>query len=615
MRTSGVPMLLLLLGACGGGGSVTHSSLRGVAATGSGIDGTVSVVDRDGVVVDQATGDGSFTIDVTGLQPPYLVRATWTGGTIYSFALLPGRVNVTPLTHAIVLAAAGGSSLDALYAAPGATAFAGIAAALAAATQSLQNGLAPLLLQYGVSDDPITGAFAADHTGYDLLLDDVDFSFGGGAVTLASRAHGEVLFCASLNDLGSSVANLTWTGSDGASASDPSVAVDPDGDALVVWAATDTLHWHIESKWLSGGRAPARVSDGTGDASFPRVVFDAAGDAFVVWARYGSGRNTIWANRCDAVTGWGAAVQISTNTVDDASYPDVGVDAGGNAVATWYEGNGVVNHSDVWTARFDAQAQQWNAPAMLSNGTNSAYRPRIAVNAAGDAFVVFLQELHDGSISNDDKDVYLSRSSSGGAFATPAQCNTVAGTAQDVYGQPTVAIAADGSAMTAWVQIGTGHYSIWAAACSAAGQFTAAAEIADNLAGDCYGPAIACIGNGAFAATWLQQENGTSFAAANLFDPGGGWGTSGSISGATGEAHDPAIAGDASGNASVVWYAIGATDVTIRTNRLIAGSGWNGPALVRATAVDTGLFAGTPAVAVGANATGRAATAWGIDPP
>jgi hypothetical protein len=616
-RGTGILVLAGLLAACGGGSSTPR--LTGVAASGAGIQGTVYLEDALAQERSVATLTGNYAFDLSGLTPPFLLKAVGSGDPLYSFATAPGVANITPLTETIVCSAAGGADLAGRYAAPDATSFASIAQQLPGATAKLRAALQPLLAQYAADVDPFSAVFQPDHTGPDLLLDQVAVAFAGGRVSLTDKASGVLLYNAPLTDLGLGLSNESWSSAQAQAAQDPCVAVTGAGLGLVAWSQSDGGHDHIQTQWLNGTGAAARISSDQGDAAVPRLAFDPSGNALAVWMESNGGRAAIWGNRYDADSGWGTPVRISSaSSPGDAAYPDLGVDADGNAVAVWYEGAAVVtNHFDVYASQFRASTGAWSAPVMRSNGTQSAYRPRVAVNGNGAALAVWVQDLGDGSVSNDYEDVLGVRYGPGTGWGTPARLNTLDGSGHAVYAQIATALDAAGNGMALWVQQGSGGaFLIWAAACNASGWQTAA-SISNDAIDNCYAPDLAFAGPGLAVATWKQQDTVSAFAAANTFS-GGAWQTSATplSSTATGEAYDPHIAVDAAGDATVVWFQVG-TDVTIQSNRYLAGSGWGGAQLIGTTglSVDDVLGSlGLPVAAVGSDAAGQCFVAWGIDP-
>jgi len=112
---------IILLAACGGGGgggttpTASSTTLSGTAAAGAAIIGTVTVKGSLGNTKSELIeADGTYNVDVTGLTPPYRLRAQGTvGGRTYKLhsyaeaADVGGNVNITPFTDLIVANAAG----------------------------------------------------------------------------------------------------------------------------------------------------------------------------------------------------------------------------------------------------------------------------------------------------------------------------------------------------------------------------------------------------------------------------------------------------------------------------------------------------------------------------
>ena len=179
-----------LLAACGGGGggssgSVGASALSGSVAVGAPItDGKLRILDANGAVVASniaIDADGHYAnVPLTGPAPYRLEACGYAGPNylcVYSVASAAGTANVTPLTTATVLLAAG-QSPDALMTG---TAPALTSDAITGAQQQLRTSLASVLASAGVgaSFDFVSGALdAGSRTGYDGLLDAVGVSVG-----------------------------------------------------------------------------------------------------------------------------------------------------------------------------------------------------------------------------------------------------------------------------------------------------------------------------------------------------------------------------------------------------------------------------------------------------
>ncbi len=140
----------------------------------------------------------------------------------------------------------------------------------------------------------------------------------------------------------------------------------------------------------------AEIIDGANDAYNPQVAFDANGNAFAVWQQYDGSFESIYANRYDAGTGsWEGAVLIEAGA-NHAQYPQVAFDASGNAFAVWVQHDGTF--SSIYANRYDALSGSWGTAELIDAGANTAQYPQVAVDAGGNAFAVWQQG--DGTYSS-----------------------------------------------------------------------------------------------------------------------------------------------------------------------------------------------------------------------
>ncbi len=177
--------LVLMTGCNGGGGDgedtpAAATTLSGTAAAGAPIVGTVTIKDSSSPAQTKTVtieADGNYTVDVSDMTAPYLVRADgYVGGNDYHLysagtsADVGGTINITPLTDLIVANIAGEVARD--YFEHGD--FSGLTAEeLTAQAQALKAKLLPVLQALGVSDsiDLLRASFNTDHTGMDAALD------------------------------------------------------------------------------------------------------------------------------------------------------------------------------------------------------------------------------------------------------------------------------------------------------------------------------------------------------------------------------------------------------------------------------------------------------------
>jgi hypothetical protein len=618
MRKAILVLVGLLLFGCGGGQSAPVT-VSGVAATGSAVSGTVSLKDSYGHELSMVTADGTFSFDVSALTPPFMLKASWGGKTMYSFAATAGTANITPLTQMIVAAAANGGNLDAIYATPDKTTFAAVASNLPVATASLRANLQPLLASYSADMDPITGAFAANGNGMDSLLDHVMVTCVSGTVSVTDKTSGATLFTAPATpNLDHGVSAMTWTSQQANVAQDPDVQVSATGNGLAVWWQnnSDNSSSTIQAQWLNGS-TPTQISTATGFATSPRVAFDASGNAIAVWAQSDNQLNNVWVNRYTVGSGWGTPLKItnvSSTATSVSGGPTIGVDGAGNAIITWYQENGAINsdHFDVYTSRYSVTTNRWSAPAMLSNGTNSAYLCKVVVNPAGAAALIWVQDQDDGSVGNGEpSDVWVITGNTTGGWGGAVKVNI---RSNSIYGQATVAIDATGDVLAAWVQSNSsGLFDIWVNHLTAGGNWGGATTISAGNIGECYGPDIAFDGDGNAFAVWEQQSDADSrqYIAASQYTIGAGWSAPVQVNENLGNAFDQHVAVDASGNATVVWYQLEQSAVTVRSSRYLQASGWGASQLLATMDSTYDGYTLLPVPRVGVNAGGQSFVVWG----
>jgi len=466
MKRTLAVLFCLAMAACGGGGSGDGASVgaatggatpvfaaqtvSGIAATGVAIAGRIFLKDAAGSERFVDTTDGTFSVSTAGLTPPYMLKAEWSANgmtqRLYSFSTGDGTVNITPLTQLAVVAAVGSSTLDAIYAAPGSATLASIAGTLPGTLSILKAELKPLLAKYAATGvDLMAGKFATDHTGMDALLDSITISFTGSTVTIANL-DGSTVLQAPVGKLGAALSAADWTAQDALVANDPDVAVDRSGKGLVVWSEFIASHYVIRARLLDGNGSGAVTLSTTGDSFLSKVAFDASGNAAVIWMASENNISNLWAIHYDAASGaWGTPLRVvsSASVATGVSTPSLAVDDQGNAIVTWYQGDGRNNHFDVWAATYATSADAWTSPFMVSDGINSAANSQVAVNAAGKGIIAWVQQQGDGTtVSNGPQDIYgRSVNTSTSGWGPITKINAVGGNLNAVYGQ--VAVAAD----------------------------------------------------------------------------------------------------------------------------------------------------------------------------
>jgi hypothetical protein len=402
----------------------------------------------------------------------------------------------------------------------------------------------------------------------------------------------------------------------------PSVAIDDDGDFVVVWQSygsggTDTSYYSIQGqRYNAAGSAVGSQFQvntyTTGIQGIPSVAMDADGDFVVVWESYGSGGTdisdrSIQGQRYNAAgSAVGSEFQINTYTTNDQRDPSVAIDADGDFVVVWMsQGSGGTD-----TDGFSVQGQRYTAAGTAVGGefqintytTLQQRTPSVAMDADGD-FVVVWETGASGGTDSTGYSVQGQRyNAAGSAVGSQFQVNTYT---TDRQRRPSVAMDDDGDFVVAWHSRGssgtdTSLYGIQGQRYSAAGS-AAGSEFQVNTytTSEQRYPTVAMDADGDFVIVW--QSFGSSGTDTDAFSiQGQRYNAAGTAQGSefqvntytTGRQRYPSVATDADGDFMGVWESLGSggtdTDAySIQAQRYLSAN----PAIPPApTAVDLRYF-------------------------
>ena len=444
-------------------------------------------------------------------------------------------------------------------------------------------------------------------------------SGGGGSSSIPVNGNNSTAGSgvSAVSSLSSAVTAVNWAMADAARAADIDVAIDRTGMGLVAWSELSEGHYVLKVRRMNGTDTAVTLST-AGDAAAPHLSVDAAGNALAVWTQYSNARHTLWASHYTvALNLWDAPRMISSaSAVASALKPDLSMDQSGNAIAVWQQGDGRTNHFDAWVAQYNAGTASWSAPAMLSDGVNSAHCLRVALNASGQGLVAWVQERGDGSsIATPPADIWVRTVSTAAAWGAATRVNRSAGQVNTVYvyGQIGLSVNAKGAAAVLWSQrlLPSLPMVVDAAMYSPAQGWQDAVSIALATKEDCHEPAVALDDAGNAIAVWQQQTDYGSYGASNRYVAGVGWSTAGHfVDSKLGDTLSPSLAMDAAGNATVVWYRWSGTNVIeLMSNRFTPDLGWADPKVFMPVGTDGAMTRSLPMVV--SNAVGQTLVVWG----
>ena len=189
-------------------------------------------------------------------------------------------------------------------------------------------------------------------------------------------------------------ASVKFPGQPGNDGNGPQIAFDSSGNAIAVWYQNDGSNYQIyyarytavSGTWSNA----AKISGQPGNfGSSPQVVFDSSDNALVVWFQSDGIRAQIYYARYTAGTSmWSNAAKIPGQILQNAYDPKVAVDSAGNAVVVWFQSN----PAQIYFARYIAESSLWiGAEKILGQPSNNGFYPQVAVDTAGNATAVWYQ--------------------------------------------------------------------------------------------------------------------------------------------------------------------------------------------------------------------------------
>lgn len=154
----------------------------------------------------------------------------------------------------------------------------------------------------------------------------------------------------------------------------PEVAMNENGDLFAAWNAMEGQNnskiWAKRYVAGKGWEVAKLINDANAASDQMQIAVDPRGDAIIVWRQYGGSSYNIWANRYDVDKGWGEAVLIDADNINEARDPKIDVDGNGNAIVVWSKCDGKLNNI---YANGYLVGKGWQSPTMLNR--NGAGKP------------------------------------------------------------------------------------------------------------------------------------------------------------------------------------------------------------------------------------------------
>jgi hypothetical protein len=179
--------------------------------------------------------------------------------------------------------------------------------------------------------------------------------------------------------------------------SEPAVAMDSNGDFVVVWQSLDQDgdSWGIfgqrfDATGAAQGSEFAVNTETAKDQTGADVAMDDVGNFVVTWQSFDQdgGGWGVFAQRYDAAgASQGAEFQVNSTTTQEQSSAAVAMDSDGDFAVTWQGGPG---NLDVYVQQYGADGTAVGGETQISNFTGGdQHSPDIAMDGDGDHFVVW----------------------------------------------------------------------------------------------------------------------------------------------------------------------------------------------------------------------------------
>ncbi len=294
----------------------------------------------------------------------------------------------------------------------------------------------------------------------DALNPDVAMDDNGNAIVVWNQSDG-------LNSqiFKSEYRNGIWThpadtddniSTDGFDASEPRVAMDNNGSAVIVWLQWDGANNQIFRSEYRGGSwtHPAdqndNISPDGANADYYDVAMGDNGDAAIVWIQNDGVNDQVFMSEYRS-GGWTNPADLTDNDVspdgESAGYPAVAMDDQGDTMIVWEQPNGTPAN---WIYKAEYRNGSWTFPT-LSNpispaGSSTSY-PDVAMDSSGQAIIVWEQE-NTSAVTSVFKSEYRS-----GSWTHPADRDDHVSSGVESAYEPQVAMDPNGDAVIAWQQI------------------------------------------------------------------------------------------------------------------------------------------------------------------
>jgi hypothetical protein len=298
-------------------------------------------------------------------------------------------------------------------------------------------------------------------------------------------------------------------------ATTPELAADEQGNATALWAQSDGTNQIIRTANRPAGgsfSAPQDLSAPGQSSYWWDLAVNEAGDAVSVWSRSDGQNSIIQASVRPAGAAFGPTQSVSLSGAN-ADQSQVAIDRRGDAIAVWVRATGT---QKIVQAAWRAPGGQFGAPFDVSAPTADVRVPRVAMDATGNAVLVWLSQTSANGLAQ----LLESDAAPGQSFAAPIALSDPNKDAQT----PVLAVNPSGETIVVWDaedDSGTSPaFTITAVARPPRGTFSGPHPLS-NQGDNGFDPRVVLNADGTGAATWLGHDQHVAAIQEADYKPGG----------------------------------------------------------------------------------------------
>jgi hypothetical protein len=327
-------------------------------------------------------------------------------------------------------------------------------------------------------------------------------------------------------------------------------------------ASAYTLRFTTRGRQWSAHPAPVSPAR---PGLFPDIAMDGQGRAAAVWVQGTGDTFRPYTAAYTPYVGWDTPRELGPLGPGEAEEPAVAMNAAGKAVAVFVLSNGT--GADLYAAEY-APGDGWSAPQSLESRTEAVSAPRVAVDEAGNALVVWRQS--DGTAES----VWAARLRMGVGWSSPLLLETGTGTVS----APTLAALGSGAAWAAWTQQdAVGPARVLASRFTPETGWAPPELAADNATEALVAVALSLDGSAMIVfRRQLEADPASPAAFATRYVPGVGWSATAPLLGpALARAEEVSVAMDRWGRALAAWTGPAVQgSQTVHLWRFVPEEGW-----------------------------------------